>query len=92
MRNEMKSKRGDSKSGLFLCKAAMLILLACIIGLAIQPAKAATNVSLWDTGTALTTTEPENKTGWKLVPSDLTAFEAEPLKADSDPGYYGREY
>jgi hypothetical protein len=29
---------------------------------------------------------------WKTVPSDLFALETEPLKASSDPGYYGREY
>lgn len=32
------------------------------------------------------------RTDWTAVPTELFAFEADPVKASSDPGYYGREY
>ena len=48
---------------------------------------------LWDTGTAFSTrVNVENRIGWKPVPTDLLTLEADPSKARSDPGYYGREY
>ena len=56
-------------------------------------AKAASNVVLWDTASPLA--NPDNigdRTRWKLVPTDLLSLEADPPKASSDPGYYGREY
>lgn len=48
-------------------------------------AHARANVTLWDTMKA-------DRTHWKKVPSNLMELEKEPLKAASDPGYYGREY
>jgi hypothetical protein len=33
-----------------------------------------------------------DRSGWKLVPTDLLTLESNPLKASSDPGYYGRDY
>jgi hypothetical protein len=33
-----------------------------------------------------------NRSAWKAVPPNLLMLEADPLKASSDPGYYGREY
>ncbi len=54
---------------------------------------AAANVVVWDTGSRFADTiDAENRAGWKAVPSELFAFESEPAKAASDPGYYGREY
>jgi len=48
---------------------------------------------IWDTGSRFADrVELANKTGWKLVPRDLLTLEADPAKASSDPGYYGREY
>lgn len=48
---------------------------------------------LWDTlapvGDKLA---PESRSKWKAVPQDLLLLEKDPLKASSDPGYYGREY
>jgi len=48
---------------------------------------------LWDTlapvGDKLA---PEDRSKWKAVPEDLLLLEKDPLKASSDPGYYGREY
>ncbi|SPE52936.1 hypothetical protein SBV1_1620004 [Verrucomicrobia bacterium] len=56
-------------------------------------AGAAPNLALWDTSTPLA--DPLNiadRTAWTAVPSDLLRLEADPPKARSDPGYYGREY
>lgn len=50
-------------------------------------------VALWDTVSRFgDTVEIENRSGWKAVPSDLFTLEANPPKAASDPGYYGRDY
>lgn len=56
-------------------------------------ARADAGVRLWDTGSSLgnPSTQPD-RSGWKLVPSDLLTLEKDPPKASSDPGYYGREY
>ncbi|HUL51386.1 MAG TPA: hypothetical protein VLU94_02255 [Candidatus Nitrosotalea sp.] len=54
---------------------------------------AAANVVVWDTGArAAETTAIDKRSDWKRVPSELFSFEADPPKAASDPGYYGREY
>jgi hypothetical protein len=34
----------------------------------------------------------DQRSAWKAVPTDLLVLEADPPKARSDPGYYGREY
>ncbi len=68
-----------------------LFLAGVVTVLAMQPARlsAASNVTLWDTGSAYRAGE---RAAWKVVPSDLLSLEANPPKASSDPGYYGREY
>ena len=77
-------------SKLPLHKTACLVLLATFSILSVD---AATNVVIWDTGSRLAdTTGDGDRTGWKSVPSELFALEADPPKAASDPGYYGREY
>src|SRR5258707_11203716 len=59
----------------------------------IQRTEAATNLVVWDAGSRFADApDAGNRAGWKAVPSELFVFEAEPLKAASDPGYYGREY
>jgi hypothetical protein len=90
----MKSERGVRKIELLWRRTATLVFLAGITGWAAPPRiEAATNVVLWDTGTPIAaTTESEDRAGWKAVPSELFVFEADPAKAASDPGYYGREY
>jgi len=51
------------------------------------------NVVLWDTGSPISgAVGIQDRTGWKMVPLDLLTLEADPAKASSDPGYYGREY
>src|SRR6266540_341258 len=90
----MKPNQDARKCDSFLRRTVELAFLAGAAGLlALQRSDAATNVVVWDTGSRLTDpTGAENRAGWKSVPSDLFVFEAEPLKAASDPGYYGREY
>jgi len=71
-----------------------LVFSALFAAGAVSEATSATpNVVLWDTSSPLgNTLNPQDRTGWKAVPRDLTTLEAEPPKASSDPGYYGREY
>ena len=71
-------------------KTACLVLLAAA---SILTAEAATNVVVWDAGSRFAdATGDGDRTGWKSVPSEMFALEADPPKAASDPGYYGREY
>jgi len=72
----------------------LLGLLAISTGLpAIQRTEAAANIVVWDAGLRFADTiDTENRAGWMAVPTELFAFEAEPAKAASDPGYSGREY
>src|SRR5262245_46859782 len=67
---------------------------AVMIGLVlIQNSAAALNIQLWDTHTTLSDSPIlADRAGWKAVPSDLLSLEADPSKASSDPGYYGRAY
>ena len=68
--------------------------IACVFALTAVLASAnAAVITLWDTGAAATdATKPLTRADWKVVPSELVALEAEPIKAASDPGYWGREY
>ena len=72
----------------------LLIFLATASALsAIPRTEASTNVVVWDTGSRLTgVTIGDDRSGWKRVPTDLFTLEADPPKAASDPGYYGRDY
>ncbi len=66
-------------------------IAACLI--ANLPASGSSQVVIWDTIAPLADNASlENRSGWKAVPGDLLALEADPPKASSDPGYYGREY
>ena len=73
---------------------ALLVLLAANSGSAVfQPVRASTNVLVWDTASPLTEgIDSAVRSGWKRVPTDLFELEADPAKASSDPGYYGRDY
>ena len=78
----------------FLPKTVWLVLW--VVTAAISSASGdgtSAKVVLWDTGSPLSgTVDIRNRTGWKAVPPDLLTLEADPAKASSDPGYYGREY
>jgi hypothetical protein len=70
------------------------IVCAAVTGISkAQSAETGASVVLWDTGTLLgDTVNLGSRTGWKAVPADLLTLEADPARASSDPGYYGREY
>lgn len=52
-----------------------------------------TNLVVWDTGSRLGSfADAQKRVGWQAVPSNLFLLEADPPKAASDPGYYGRAY
>src|SRR5207249_2120217 len=90
----MKSDQNVRKIESLLQKTALLVLLATAAGLpAIQQTEAAANVVVWDTVAHFAdAVDVADKAGWKPVPTDLLTLEADPPKAASDPGYYGREY
>ncbi len=75
-------------------KTALLILLALAGGFStISQAQPVTNLVVWDTGSPLGSfADAQKRVGWQAVPSNLFLLEADPPKAASDPGYYGREY
>ncbi|HOV77586.1 MAG TPA: hypothetical protein PLS24_06135, partial [Sedimentisphaerales bacterium] len=72
-------------------RAALIIAL---LGLsAIQASEPSANVVIWDTPQTIGGMfNVRDRTGWKAVPVDLFTLEADPAKAFSDPGYYGREF
>jgi hypothetical protein len=82
------------KKNELLRRTAVRLVLATVVGLtALSRTEAATNVVVWDTGSRFAeAVDLANRTAWKTVPSELFVFEADPSKAASDPGYYGREY
>ena len=89
----MKANREIRITGPSNRTAAHGTLLALILAFtAIHQIAAVPNIVVWDTGSKLTEADVATRTGWKAVPTELFALEAEPLKAASDPGYYGREY
>jgi len=90
----MESDQTVKKNETLLRRTAWLVLLATVAGLTgVQRSEAATNVVVWDTGSRFAdAVDAGNRIGWKAVPSELFIFEADPPKAASDPGYYGREY
>ncbi len=84
----MSSTGRDARRG-WLCQAVALLLAAIV---PIGPAPAAT-LTVWDTVTPLPAApDLANRSQWRAVPTDLLTLEADPPKASSDPGYYGREY
>lgn len=90
----MNSYRTRGKLAGILEIAALLIAVDATTGIAqIARPGASRNLVLWDTlspvGDRL---KPEDRSGWKAVPNDLLRLEKDPLKASSDPGYYGRDY
>src|SRR5579862_2504897 len=87
----MKLNRHVSRSALILSGAVLAVWPCLQPPLAI--AQPTSGVVLWDTGApAGSPTTLQDRSSWKAVPSDLLILEANPSKASSDPGYYGREY
>jgi hypothetical protein len=74
--------------------AGMVAAATLVLGFLASPStQAATNIVIWDTGSPLAElAAAEDRSAWKPVPTELFAFEKNPAKAASDPGYYGREH
>src|SRR6476661_3781507 len=90
----MKSNQSVRENERLLRRPAWIVLLAVAAGLAAIPRlEAAPNVAVFDTGTPFAdTTDPGSRAGWTSVPPETIALEADPSKAISDPGYWGREF
>jgi hypothetical protein len=90
----MKSDRGIGSYGLFLWKTALIVLIITGTGILAAGRDAKTvNTLIWDTISPLGDTDDlQDRTSWKLVPTDLLTLELNPATASSDPGYYGRQY
>lgn len=74
-----------------------LPFLCAVLFIATEQAQGAltqstSGVRLWDTAAHLGDQFTGDRSKWKAVPNDLLLLEKDPLKASSDPGYYGREY
>ena len=78
------------KNGSLLREMTWIVLL---LVMTVSAACADDGIVLWDTGAPFgDTIDVGNRGAWKAVPGDLLALEADPPRASSDPGYYGREY
>ncbi len=86
----MKSVR-DNRS---YCGPVLATLLVIAAGMSpAQGHEPPANVVIWDTPQTMGDMfNVRDRTGWKAVPVDLFTLEADPAKAFSDPGYYGREF
>ncbi len=70
-----------------------MILLLLIVWAPAAHGRETANVVIWDTQSRLgDAVDARDRTGWKVVSTDPFTLEADPAKAFSDPGYYGREY
>jgi hypothetical protein len=97
----MKSEQEIGRHGLFLCSTALIILL--VMGMNTRAAGGDEKISttvIWDTMSPFgdsvdlqsVRTPQENRTSWKVVPTNPFTLERDPTAAASDPGYYGLEY
>lgn len=75
-------------------KTTWVLLLLMGAGMAAaQSSQETMPTRIWDTSSRFAdTVDIQNRSNWKLVPTDLLTLEADPAAASSDPGYQGREY
>jgi hypothetical protein len=89
----MTSHQGVGKGECFLRNAVLAVLVVTLGASGAQNSRGTAGIVLWDTGVPFgDAIDVANRVVWKAVPGDLLTLEADPLKASSDPGYYGREY
>lgn len=90
----MKSDRENRVCASLRSGPALAILLVTAAGMSLaQGSDPPANVVIWDTQSRFAeTVDVRDRAAWKAVPTDLLTLEADPAKAFSDPGYYGREY
>ncbi len=90
----MDFSRDTRRCGSLFWKTIWILLLLTGAGVvAAQSSREMTPTRIWDTSSHFTdTVDIQNRSNWKLVPTDLLTLEADPPAASSDPGYYGREY
>jgi hypothetical protein len=90
----MKASKKTRKPGWALATAALFMVVVRATGMAETTQTATTpNFVLWDTGSPIGDKfNAGDRSAWKVVPDDLLLLEADPPKASSDPGYYGRDY
>jgi len=90
----MKFDRVICSYGLSLWKTVMIVILVTGMGIPAAGGDGRTAKALiWDTMSPFgNEVDLQNRTSWKLVPTDLLTLELNPVAASSDPGYYGREY
>jgi hypothetical protein len=90
----MKSIRDIGRYGLFLCNMVFVLLLVSNTGISATGTEAKTTKTLiWDTSSPFgDSVDLQNRTTWKIVPTNLFTLERDPAAAESDPGYSGLEY
>ncbi len=90
----MKFCRRISIYGLALLRTALILLLVTSAGVSTALGKEdSSNTIIWDTVSPFTgIVDLQERTNWKVVPTNLLMLEADPSAAISDPGYHGREY
>jgi len=90
----MKSDRENRTCAPLHSGTALAVLLVTAAGMSLaQGSEPPAKVIIWDTQSRFAeTVDVRDRTAWKAVPTDLLTLEADPAKAFSDPGYYGREY
>jgi len=90
----MESSLGVRMGESLLRTTALIVLLAAFAGVSSALGDGTNSkVVVWDTAAPFAgTVDIRDRSRWKVIPPDLLMLEADPRKASSDPGYYGREY
>ncbi|MEN6429113.1 MAG: hypothetical protein ABFE13_27505 [Phycisphaerales bacterium] len=71
----------------------VILFLAVFLVASVAEGGGTADVVVWDTQSRLSDAiDVRGRAGWKAVPTDPFTLEADPARAFSDPGYYGREY
>ena len=84
----MKPEQEIGRYGLFLCSTALIILL--VMGMNTHAAggdEKTSSTVIWDTTSPFgDSVDLQNRTSWKIVPTNPFMLERDPAAAASDPG------